>query len=141
MHLKLLLTFSLINYVNGLSCVEEPCDEGKYVKREKGRNLTQSYDKNPYTHINNPKNNVTTKNATKNSNCTTIADRLRTVNRSNDSYPTGVFKPIYGIPTFPLISKAVQSKGHIFKNVYIILLKPRRTREPINPCCLLLWRN
>ena len=33
---------------------------------------------------------------------TTIADRLRTVSWGNDSHPTGVVKPVYGIPTFPL---------------------------------------
>ena len=42
--------------------------------REKVRNLTQSYDKSPYTHKKNPKSNVTTqKNATK----TSITQRLR----------------------------------------------------------------
>ena len=43
------------------------------------------------------------KNATKNFEYTTIADRLRTVSWSNDSHPTGVAKPVYGIPTFPLV--------------------------------------
>ena len=38
---------------------------------------------------------------------TTIVDRLRTVGWSNDSHPTGVVKKVYGIPTFPLIAKAV----------------------------------
>ena len=38
---------------------------------------------------------------------TTIADRLRTVGWSNDSHPTGVVKPVYGIPIFPLSTKAV----------------------------------
>ena len=48
-----------------------------------------------------------TKNATKNFDYTTIADRLRTVSWENDSHPTGVVKPVYGIPTFPLTTKAV----------------------------------
>ena len=48
-----------------------------------------------------------TKNATKNFDYTTIADRLRTVNWGNDSHPAGVVKPVYGIPTFPLTAKAV----------------------------------
>ena len=48
-----------------------------------------------------------TKNATKNFDYTTIADRLRTVSWGNDSHPTGVVKPLYGIPTFPLTAKAV----------------------------------
>ena len=41
------------------------------------------------------------KNATKNFYYTTISDRLRTVSWSNNSYPTGVVKPVYRIPTFP----------------------------------------
>ena len=48
-----------------------------------------------------------TKNATKYFDYTTIADRLRTVSWDNDSHPTGVVKPVYGIPTFPLTAKAV----------------------------------
>ena len=31
-----------------------------YIEREKGRDLTKSYDKSPYTHRKNPKSNVTT---------------------------------------------------------------------------------
>ena len=41
-------------------------------------------------------------NVTKNFDYTTIADWLKTVIRGNDSHPTGVVKPVYGIPTFPL---------------------------------------
>ena len=37
-----------------------------------------------------------TKNATKNFDYTTIADRLRTVSWGNDSHPAGVVKPVYG---------------------------------------------
>ena len=48
-----------------------------------------------------------TKNATKNFDYTTIADRLRTVSWGNDSHPASVVKPVYGIPTFPLTAKAV----------------------------------
>ena len=48
-----------------------------------------------------------TKNATKNFDYTTIADRLRTVSWGNDSHSAGVVKPVYGIPTFPLTAKAV----------------------------------
>ena len=48
-----------------------------------------------------------TKNATKNFDYTTIADRLRTVSWGNDSHPAGVVKPVYGIPTVPLTAKAV----------------------------------
>ena len=38
---------------------------------------------------------------------TTSANLLRTVNWSNDSHQTDVVKPVYGIPTFPLTTKAV----------------------------------
>ena len=48
-----------------------------------------------------------TNNATKKFDYTTIADRLRTVSLGNDSNPTGVVKPVYGIQTFPLTTKAV----------------------------------
>ena len=47
--------------------------------REKGRDLTQSCDKNPYTHRTIQKATWQHKNATKNFDYTTIADRLRTV--------------------------------------------------------------
>ena len=57
------------------------------------------------------------KNATKNFDYTTIADRLRTVSWSNSSHPTGVVKPVYERSTFPLTTTAVQSKGHTFNNL------------------------
>ena len=40
------------------------------------------------------------KSAIKNFDYTTIANHLRTVSWGNDSHPTGVVKPVYGIPTF-----------------------------------------
>ena len=58
-----------------------------------------------------------TKHASKNFDYTTIADQLRTVSLGDESHPTGVVKPVYGIPTFPLTAKAVLSKGHTFKNL------------------------
>ena len=73
---------------------------------EKGRNLTHSYDKSPYTDRKIQKARWKHKNATKNFDYTTIADRLRTVSWDNDSHQTGVIKPAYGIPTFPLTAKA-----------------------------------
>ena len=76
-------------------------------KREKEIDLTQSYDKSPYTDRKIPKATWQHKNATKNFDYTTIADRLRTVSLGNDSHPSGVVKPVYGIPTFPLTAKAV----------------------------------
>ena len=46
------------------------------------------------------------KNATKNFDYTTIADRLRTVSLSNSSYPSGVVKLVYERSTFPLTATA-----------------------------------
>ena len=51
-----------------------------------------------------------TKNATKNFDYSTIADRLRTFSWRNDSHLTGVVKLVYGIPT----NHNVQLKGHTF---------------------------
>ena len=48
------------------------------------------------------KQRVDTKNATKNFDYTTIADRLRAVSLSNNNHPTGVFKLVYERPTFSL---------------------------------------
>ena len=59
-----------------------------------------------------PKTKRQHKNTTQNFDNTTIADRLRTVSWSNDSHPTGVVKPLYSIPTFPLTTHTVLSKGH-----------------------------
>ena len=50
----------------------------------------------------NSKTNGQHKNATKNFDYTTIVDQI-----SNNSHPTGVVKPVYGYPTFPLTTKAV----------------------------------
>ena len=78
-----------------------------FIFREKGRDLTQSCDKNPYTHRTIQKATWQHKNATKNFDYTTIADRLRTVSWSNSSHPTGVVKPVYERSTFPLTATAV----------------------------------
>ena len=51
----------------------------QHFAREKGRDLTQSYAKSPYTHRTIQKASWQHKNATKNFDYTTIADRLRTV--------------------------------------------------------------
>ena len=45
--------------------------------------------------------------ATQNVDYTTIAGRLRTVSWSDNRHLTGVVKPVYGYPTFPLTAKAV----------------------------------
>ena len=47
------------------------------------------------------------KTAPKTKDYTTIADQLRSVSWSDDIIQAGVDKPVYGIPTFPLASKAV----------------------------------
>ena len=74
----------------------------KMSKERKGRDLTQSRDKNPYTHRTIHKATWLHKNATKNCDYTTIADRLRTVSWSSNSHPTGVVKPVYERATFQL---------------------------------------
>ena len=56
-------------------------------EEKKGKDWTLSYDKSPYTHGKLKKCQMTTQNATKNFDYTTIAERLRTVSRSNDSHP------------------------------------------------------
>ena len=62
---------------------------------EKGRDLTQSYDKRPYTQKKIQKATWQHKKRNQNFGYTTIADRLRTVSWSNSSYLTGVVKPVY----------------------------------------------
>ena len=59
------------------------------ASREKGRDLTQSYGKSPYILRKIQKAKWKHKNATKNFNYTTIADRLRTVSWSDDINLTG----------------------------------------------------
>ena len=94
--------YTLLNHHQG-SLVTKSTTE-----REKGRDPTQSYDKSPYTDRKIKKNPMWQhKNATKNFDYTTIADWLKTVSLGNDSHPTGVVKPVYGIPTFPLTANAV----------------------------------
>ena len=60
--------------------------------REKGRDLTQSYDITPYTHRKIQKATWQHKKRHQNFGYTTIVDRLRTVSGSNSSHPTGVVK-------------------------------------------------
>ena len=38
---------------------------------------------------------------------TSITQRLRTVSKGNDIYPTGVVKPVFVIPTFTLTATVV----------------------------------
>ena len=74
--------------------------------RGKGGAQTQ-YEKSPYTDRKVQKATWQHKTATKNFDYTTIADRLWTVSRSDDSHPIDVVIPVYRIPTFPLTAKAV----------------------------------
>ena len=53
------------------------------------------------------KTNWQHQNAIKNADFTTIADLLRTVSLSNNRYPAGVVKPVYGYPTFAIPTYAV----------------------------------
>ena len=71
-----------------------------HMTRETGRDLTRSYDKSPYANRKVQKAKLQPKYVNKNFDYTKIANRLRTVSRSNDSHPTGVVKPVYEIPTF-----------------------------------------
>ena len=73
----------------------------KIICREKGRDLTQSYDKSPYTDRKSKKQRDNTKTPPKAS--ITHVQRLRTdLGRSvGVSNPIGVVKPVYGITTFP----------------------------------------
>ena len=56
------------------------------------------------------KSNVITQKRDKNFVYTTIAGRLMTISWRNDSHPTGVIKPVYGIPTFILTAKLCNQK-------------------------------
>ena len=89
-----LLSESLSSNTSGSAPDTAITDNHETDPREKGKDLTQLSPMTtwqPWQH----------KNATKNFDYTTISDRLRTVSWSNDSYPTGVVKLVYGIPTFP----------------------------------------
>ena len=75
--------------------------------REKERDLTQSYDKSPYTNRKTQKKRDNTQNANKNVDYTTITDRLRMVSWGNDSHPTVLVKLVNGIPILPLTTTFV----------------------------------
>ena len=88
------------------------------ILREKGRDLTLSHDKSPYTHRKIRKATWQHKKRHQKLRLNlTIADRLRTVSWSNNSHPTGVVKPVFKRSTFTFTATAVYSKGHIFKNL------------------------
>ena len=78
------------------------------MQREKGSDLTNSCDKS--SHTNRKESQETTQRRQQKIVYTTIADRLRTVSWSKNchsGHPTGVVKPVNGIPTFPLTAKDV----------------------------------
>ena len=70
------------------------------VRREKGRDLTQSYDKIPYTNKNVKRAKWQHKQRHKKFDYTAVVDRLRTVSWSNYGHPTGVVNLVYG-PNLP----------------------------------------
>ena len=77
--------------------------------------LTQSYDKSPFTNRKLKRATWQHKNAAKIYDYTTIADRLKTVSWSHNNHPTGMVKPAYERSIFPLIAPAVLLKGPTFK--------------------------
>ena len=72
------------------------------IQKEKEGDLTQSWRNSLYQKIiQQPIDNAKTPPTT------SITQRLWTVSWSNNSHPTGVVKPVYGYPTFPLTTTAV----------------------------------
>ena len=65
------------------------------------------YDKSPYTKRNVKMEKWQHKQHHKKFDYTAIADRLRTVSWSNYSHQTGMVKPVYERPTFPLTTTAM----------------------------------
>ena len=101
--LLLPVKFCWILYINVIGKVENvkslwrmTVDRQRVVTREERRDLTQSYEKKTPTFTDKSKqHHDNMKNATKNFDYTTIADRLRTVSWSNSNVnPTGVVKPV-----------------------------------------------
>ena len=82
----LLFVFVILSYFNAISLdfyAVKCLIYINFVEREKEGDLTQSYDKTPYTNRKFENQRTTHTNATKNFDYTTIADRLRTVSWSN----------------------------------------------------------
>ena len=103
------------------------CNNFEFSKRRKGKDLTQSYDESPSTHRKFQKATWQHKSVTETSIIQRLQAQLRTVSWSNDSQPTYVVKPVYGIP---LSAKAVKSKGQTLTNMYIILLMKTENQQP-----------
>ena len=81
--------------------------QGLHLAAKEGRDMTQSYDKSPYTHRKIQKATWQQKKATKNFDYTIIADWLKIVSWRNNSHHTGVLNPGYECSTFPLTATAV----------------------------------
>ena len=88
--------------------------------REKGRDLTQSYDKSPYTNRNVKRAKWQHK---QRFDYTAVANRLRTVSWSNYGHPTGVVNLVYG-PNLPTPrNSCVIKRTHVYNFVKKNLLK------------------
>ena len=104
------------------TCATEWATHGNFaMQREKGRNLTQSYDKSTYTKRNVKRAKRQLNNATKKFDYIAVADRLRTVSWSNYSHPTGVVNLVYGqsrLPTTSIYGKSGQLNRHSTTSKY-----------------------
>ena len=82
--------------------------------REKGRDLTQSYDKSPFTNRNVKGQGDNTNNATKKFDYRAVADRLRTVSWSNTAtqlvWLTWFTGPTFSFPQQPCNQKDARLK-------------------------------
>ena len=87
-------------------------------KKRKRKYPTQSNDKIPYNDGKLKKVKWQHQNVTSMFGYTAIADRLRTISRSNYNHTTGLVKWFTG-PTFPLLATAVKSEGHTFE-IYLV---------------------
>ena len=82
------------------------------------------------------KSKATTQKRHLNIDYTTIAKRLRAVSWGDDSNPIGVVKPVCGIPSFPLTTKAVKSKWHTFNTQNTNTQILNNTLIPFSETCL-----
>ena len=106
----------LCHYVS-LSAHSDLCRIDDKMVREKVRDLTQSYDKSPYTSRNVKRAKWQHKQRHKMFDYTAVADRLRTASWSNYGHPTGVVNLVYGpnLPT-PRNSRVIK-RTHVQKLV------------------------
>ena len=93
------------------------------------RDLTQSYDKITSVNWKLKKQIDSTKTPSKCRLHEAIADRLGTVNWTNDNHGSGVVKAVFWILTFPLTTKAVWSNGHTFKSLLITLFMKTKDQQ------------